>query len=116
MRKLPYAVINKICLQCQQPLTTTSTREKVHAACRAEYYAHYHRKNYQSKKMNAYVALRERARYFDGPCEACGYIHLTKARRFFHAEPGEVKEHRLCPNCLALWRCGRLEALTWKSI
>ena len=134
----PRPIERKICKQCDQVFVTTSRIQVVHPECRDEYYKTFRKKRYRknrnvvivdgeriSKKTGKPVRKftegagnaveQARKRYFDLPCEVCGN-KLTKAREFYHAETDELKEHHLCPNHLAAFRLGYLEALTWKQI
>ena len=114
-----YELINKPCAHCGKVLSTTSRREKVHAACRQAYYLLYHRKNYAQKRIVASASNRSRSlkRYFvEVPCAACGFAELTKKRSFLNEVTRQLEEFNLCPNCIALWRCGMMEAFSWKRI
>jgi hypothetical protein len=107
---------NKVCKQCKLPFTTTSSVAVVHPECRKAYYAS-RGKGAREKKKSQYD-LRARRRFFinEHLCEVCGYLLITKAREFYHADTNETKVHHLCPRCLQEFRLGFLEALTWKPI
>ena len=109
-----FEVITKLCKHCQQPLITTSKRELVHAQCRQEYYSAYHAKRIGYIPINT---TRNRSKFYvnDQPCAACGYILLTKPRKYWNALALKKETINLCSNCIAEIRCGYLEAGTWKK-
>ena len=114
-----YNTFLKKCLQCEKDLITTSNREKVHAACREEYYKDYQKKLYRNKvKVEVSNASRNRQRYFvnNQVCASCGFTALTKNKGFLNPLTGKSEEYYLCSNCLALWRCGMLKAFSWERI
>ena len=109
------------CLHCRKPFITTSPkRNKVHPECRRAFYLSYNRKRYTQRKIVSSISRisEARKRYFmnNQPCEACGFQALTKIRSFLNEETQKLEEHYLCPNCIALWRCGMLKAFSWEKI
>ena len=115
-----YELLNKICAHCGKVFTTTSRRDKVHPECRQEYYLSYQRKKYVHKRIISSKSnlARAREKYFINgqPCEACGFMDLTKKRSFLNEMTGKLEEFYLCPNCIALWRCGMMKAFSWERI
>lgn len=110
---------NKICRQCNKPLTATSKIQVVHAECRIEYYQGIGKKKYETTLMNwtrVRTGIRQRWFINEYPCEVCGYLLMTKAKRFYSITTSQVQEHYLCPTHLMEWRAGFLEALTWKKL
>jgi len=108
-----YELVNRPCKHCGKILTTTSTREKVHAECRKEYYAKYRRNPDGLKRL---TLKRNRSRWFINmdQCVVCGYDLMTKKRAICDPKTKEYKSFSLCPRCLAESRCGFLDVISKK--
>ena len=114
-----YETYSKLCLQCNEVLVTTSKREKVHAACRQKFYLNYQKTRYRLKtKMEISNASKNIKKYWvnDQPCASCGFSLLTKKKELVNNVSGQLEEYHICPNCLALWKCGMLELSSWKHL
>lgn len=117
--KKRYELYHKVCRQCGEPLETTGKRIVLHPACRREYYLKSQRKQQLLGRVKPSVSnmSRARKRYFImEPCEACGFRFLTRVREFLNKTTGQIKQHKLCPNCIAMCNCGLMEGLSWKLI
>lgn len=118
-REARYMIYNKICRHCNQVLQTTSKKAVVHDLCRRDYYLSTQKSRHMNAKPRVSVAnmSRERKRFFMmQPCEACKFPLLSKEREFLNVETNKLDKHHLCPNCIAMHKCGMLEGLTWKLL
>ncbi len=115
-----FRLLTKPCKHCLKPLTTTSRVQIVHDECRPDYYKSLRRGHYERKVYNLpYSQIkRNRSRYFlnDQPCAACGFILITKKKKFYNLFTKKIEEYPLCPNCLAKFRMGLLKPFSWEEI
>jgi len=110
------------CRQCNGPFSTTSSVRVVHDECRIAYYRKLARNSYHKRNVNRSSDTRGIDKCFvnDVACEACGYVEITKVKKFWEPDPenaeGKMVQHVLCFNCLMKYRYGLMEALTWKKL
>lgn len=107
--KKDWELMTRQCRECSQPLSTTSTKQIVHAECRKAYYSKM-RSNPEGLAKLRLVSNRSKWFINEQPCAACAYTLITKKKMFTN------EAYHLCPRCIAELRCGFMEALTWKHI
>ncbi len=129
MTKYRVHVYRLVCSVCDKPFESTRLKEPCHPRCREEWYRTYHRKYYAAKyKGRATRTRAQRARSCwhikEQPCAACAYPDITREIELPKIEAGTegapdtfvmAKAH-LCPTHLTEYRCGMLEAWTWRRV
>jgi len=116
-RRNRFTTYNKTCLVCKQQLVTGSKIQLVHSQCREIYYKGLKKRNRADRVTSPFRVQQARSNSFINiyPCEACGYMLITKKINLLNKVTHEMDEHYLCPRCLSELRCGYLKPFTWEK-
>lgn len=117
-RRNRFLIYHKTCLVCEKQLVTGSKIQLVHSQCREIYYKGLKKRNRAERVTSPFRVQQARSNSFINiyPCEACGYMLITKKINLINKVTREMDKHYLCPRCLSELRCGFLKPFTWEKV